>query len=52
MREFAHATALIQEGIRAGLHPGAQLCVWRGGECLIDAAFGRTAFDGGAGPSQ
>ena len=34
------AAALIEEGLAAGLHPGAQLCVWRGDEVVADAGFG------------
>lgn len=32
--------ALIAEGIEAGLHPGAQVAVLRGGETVADAAWG------------
>ncbi|MEO0514170.1 MAG: serine hydrolase domain-containing protein [Planctomycetota bacterium] len=31
---------LIRDGIDQGLHPGAQVCVWRGDECVADAALG------------
>ncbi|MBB6431168.1 serine hydrolase domain-containing protein [Algisphaera agarilytica] len=31
---------LIREGIAQGLHPGAQVCVWRGEECVANAAIG------------
>lgn len=30
----------IDEGIAQGLHPGAQVCVWWGGELLADLAIG------------
>ena len=32
----------IRRGIDAGLHPGAQVCVWRGSECLADCGIGQT----------
>lgn len=31
---------LIREGIDQGLHPGAQVCAWRGEECVADAGLG------------
>ena len=39
------AVKLIRDGVEAGLHPGAQLCVWRDGQPLVDAAFGDVAAD-------
>jgi CubicO group peptidase (beta-lactamase class C family) len=38
--DFPRARAVLESGLRAGLHPGAQLCVWRAGEMRIDEAFG------------
>ncbi|MEL7088465.1 MAG: serine hydrolase domain-containing protein, partial [Planctomycetota bacterium] len=35
---------LIERGIEAGHHPGAQLCVWRGGDRVADIGLGRVAF--------
>src|SRR5262245_37387513 len=40
MTAFTRTRAVIQDGIRDGLHPGAQLCVFHRGEVLIDEAFG------------
>jgi len=31
---------LIQDGIDQGLHPGAQVCVWRNDVCVADAGLG------------
>lgn len=31
---------IIEMGIEAGTHPGAQLCVWRGSRCVVDLAIG------------
>ena len=31
---------LIDQGIANGLHVGAQVCVWRGGECVADFGVG------------
>lgn len=33
---------LIERGIDQGLHPGAQVCVWRGPECVVDRGLGQT----------
>ena len=32
--------AVIERGLDEGLHTGAQLCVWRGGESVVDQAIG------------
>lgn len=40
MADFSRTRAVIEGGIRDGVHPGAQLCVSRHGEVLIDEAFG------------
>lgn len=37
---FEKTQAAIQSGIEQGLHPGAQLCVLRHGEVLINEGFG------------
>ncbi len=42
--------AIIEQGIGAGHHPGAQLCVIREGERLADFALGTTSFDENASP--
>lgn len=44
MEAIPHTTELIEQGIEAGQHPGAQVCVWRGQDCVIDRGFGQTAF--------
>jgi CubicO group peptidase (beta-lactamase class C family) len=41
VNDFQQTHAVIENGIREGLHPGAQLCVARAGEVLIDEAFGQ-----------
>jgi CubicO group peptidase (beta-lactamase class C family) len=33
-------TAVLQQGVDQGLHPGAQICVIRRGEIVLNAAFG------------
>jgi len=38
--DFARTCAAIESGVSEGLHPGAQICVSRHGEILIDEAFG------------
>jgi CubicO group peptidase (beta-lactamase class C family) len=45
MTDFPRTRAAIENGVRDGLHPGAQLCVSRRGEVLINEAFG-SARDG------
>ena len=37
---FARTQTAMESGVRDGTHPGAQLCVVRRGEMLIDRAFG------------
>jgi CubicO group peptidase (beta-lactamase class C family) len=44
---LARTTALIQQGIEQGLHPGAQLYISRDGNIVADLAFGE-ARDGAA----
>jgi CubicO group peptidase (beta-lactamase class C family) len=41
MSEFTRTRATIEAGSKEGLHLGAQLCVMRRGEWLIDEAFGQ-----------
>ncbi len=43
--DFQRTRDAIQSSLRDGIHPGAQLCVCRDGEVLIDEAFGN-ARDG------
>ncbi len=40
MSAFTQTRAAITSGLEAQIHPGAQLCVMRGGEVLMDEAFG------------
>jgi CubicO group peptidase (beta-lactamase class C family) len=41
MSEFTRTRATIEAGLKEGLHLGAQLCVMRRGEWLIDEPFGQ-----------
>jgi CubicO group peptidase (beta-lactamase class C family) len=45
--DVAHSRTLIaiEEGMRAGLHVGAQLCVMRDGQVLVDLAVGQARVD-------
>ena len=45
MAAFTQTRAVITSGLAERLHPGAQLCVLRGGEVLIDEAFGAARED-------
>ena len=47
---LAQTTQIIQQGIDAGLHPGAQVCVYRDGECVADLALGSTGIADDARP--
>jgi CubicO group peptidase (beta-lactamase class C family) len=40
VNDFHRTRAVIENGLREGLHPGAQLCVSSDGKVLIDEAFG------------
>lgn len=42
MEALPRTTERIERGIEEGLHPGAQVCVWRGPECVADLGLGRT----------
>src|SRR5262245_3141388 len=39
--DFASTREVIEQGIREGLHPGAQLCVSRDGKIRMDEASGK-----------
>jgi CubicO group peptidase (beta-lactamase class C family) len=40
MGELLRTMELVERGMDEGLHPGAQVCVWRGGELVVDVAVG------------
>ncbi|MEM7625508.1 MAG: serine hydrolase domain-containing protein [Planctomycetota bacterium] len=42
MEAIPKTTERIERGIEAGLHPGAQVCVWRGPDCVVDCGLGHT----------
>lgn len=36
---------ILHEGMEEGLHLGAQMCVWQGGQCVADHAIGHRRID-------